>query len=203
MVENCAKKHEGLRVDCITELDSATMWIDVGVVHPTASSKLTQAMSFVRQHDIAEKAAGGSRCKHAFVGIPTPPVKAYQSMKEGKYSAMVEQAKRQVTKGRRARPPVLAACIFSHLGELSPVAIRTVELITLAYKAMVSRMLLEDGVPLKRRTAAFRMEFKDALMCANAAGFGRTLAVAGRPRAGRQISSPDVNGGFPDWEVQY
>ena len=203
MVENCARKHEGLRVDCIAELSNSLLWIDVGIVHPTARSKLAQTLSFVRQHDIAEKAAMGSRCRHAFVGKPTPPVKSYQTLKEGKYQAMVDQASQQVAKGRRVRAPVLAACIFSHLGELSPVAIKTVEIITMAYKAMVSKMLFEDGIPLKKRTAAFRMQFKDALMCANASGFGRTLSVTGRPRAGCRISSPDANGGFPDWEVLY
>ena len=201
MAENCARKHEGLRVDCIAELSNSLLWIDVGIVHPTARSKLAQTLSFVRQHDIAEKAAMGSRCRHAFVGKPTPPVKSYQTLKEGKYQAMVDQASQQVAKGRRARAPVLTACIFSHLGELSPVAIKTVEIITMAYKAMVSKMLFEDGIPLKKRTAAFRMQFKDALMCANASGFGRTLSVTGRPRAGCRISSPDANGGFPDWEV--
>ena len=33
--------------------------------------------------------------------------------------------------------PVLAACIFSHLGELSSVAIRAIEVITIAYRVMV------------------------------------------------------------------
>jgi len=203
MVANCAKKHEGLRVDCIADMSTAFLWIDVGVVHPTARSKLPQAVSWVRQHDIAEKAVRGSRYNNAFVGKPTPPVKTYQTLKEGKYSAMVEEAKCQVKKGRRARAPVLAACIFSHLGEFSPVALRVVELITLTYRAMISKQYFEDGVPIKKRTAAFRTRFKDALVCANASGFGNTLSVAGRPRAGRHTSSPDANSGIPDWEVIY
>ena len=68
---------------------------------------------------------------------------------------------------------------------------------------MVARCYFEDGVSLKRRTAEFRMRFKDALMCANAAGFGRTISQAGKPRAGRAVTSPDANSGFPDWEVLY
>ena len=71
----------------------------------------------------------------------------------------------------------MAACIFSHLGEFSPVAIRVVEIITLAFQGMTSRQLFEDGVSLKRRTAQFRTEFKDALMCANASGFGQWPVV--------------------------
>ena len=116
---------------------------------------------------------------------------------------MLDQAKAQVAKGPRARAPVMAACIFSHLGEFSPVAIRVVEIITLAFQGMASRQVFEDGVSLKRRTAQFRMEFKDALMCANASGFGHTLSVAGRPRAGHHTSSLGANCGIPDWEVLY
>ena len=76
-------------------------------------------------------------------------------------------------------------------------------MITLAYRAMVARCYFEDGISLKRRTAEFRMRFKDALMCANAAGFGRTISQAGKPRAGRAVTSPDANSGFPDWEILY
>ena len=47
------------------------------------------------------------------------------------------------------------------------------------------------------------MRFKDALMCANAAGFGHTISQAGKPRADRAVTSPDANSGFPDWEILY
>ena len=95
---------------------------------------------------------------------------------------MVEEAAvSQVGKGTHQQVPVLAACIFWHLGELSSVAIRIIEVITLAYRVMVVMCYFEDGIPLKRRTAEFRMRFKDALMCANAAGFGRTISQAGNP----------------------
>ena len=97
--------------------------------------------------------------------------------------------------------PVFAACIFSHLGEMSPKALDTIEVITKAYRANVSKMYFEDGISLKRRTAEFRMRFKDALMAANATGFGTTLAAAGHPRAGRTASSPFALGGLPPWEV--
>ena len=72
-------------------------------------------------------------------------------------------------------------------------AIRTIEVITLAYRAMAAMCYFEDGISLKRRTTEFRMRFKDALMCANAAGFGRTISQAGKPRAGRAVTSPDAN----------
>ena len=53
----------------------------------------------------------------------------------------------------------------------------------------------------KRRTADFRTRFKDALMCANCAGFGSTLDAAGTPRAGKVLSGAFENGGLPLWEV--
>ena len=71
-------------------------------------------------------------------------------------------------------------------------------MITLACRAMAAMCYFEDGISLQRRTAEFRMRFKDALMCANAAGFGRTIPQAGKPRAGRAVTSPDANSGFPD-----
>ena len=105
--------------------------------------------------------------------------------------------------GKRARVPKMVPCILSHLGELSPTAIRVVELITRAYNTLVSKQHFEDGVPLKRRTAQFHTRFKDALMCANASGFGRTISLAGQPRAGHPVSCPDASAGFPDWEAVY
>ena len=201
MTNACSAKQRGLRVDCIAELPKTPLWIDVGIIHPEARSKLAQSLAFVRQHDVAERA--GSRSNNAFMGKSSPPVQSYVAVKDAKYKAMVEEATSQVGKGTRQHAPVLAACIFSHLGELSSVAIRTIEVITLAYRAMVARCYFEDGVSLKRRTAEFRMRFKDALMCANAAGFGRTISQAGKPRAGRAVTSPDANSGFPDWEILY
>ena len=45
------------------------------------------------------------------------------------------------------------------------------------------------------------MRFKDALMVANAAGFGTTLCAAGQPRNGRAVASPFDCGDLPEWEI--
>ena len=45
------------------------------------------------------------------------------------------------------------------------------------------------------------MRLKDALMVANAAGFGTTLCAAGQPRSGRAVASPFDCGGLPEWEI--
>ena len=86
---------------------------------------------------------------------------------------------------------------------MSPEALRVVELITRQYTAMVATQKFEDGLPLKRRSAEFRTRFKDALMNANASGFGATLAHAGTPRAGKFLSPAEAFGGLPDWEPVY
>ena len=99
---------------------------------------------------------------------------------------------RLLTRSRRAhasRPRswlrTLAAYIVSHLGELSSVTIRAVEVITIAYRSMMVMYYFEDGISLgislERRAAEFRMRFKDAFMRANApanaSGSGRYLAL--------------------------
>ena len=80
-------------------------------------------------------------------------------------------------------------------------AIRTIEAITNTYRTHIGKMYFEDGVSLKRKTAEFRMRFKDALMNANAQGFGSTLAAAGQMRLGMNAVSAYDFGGLPSWEV--
>ena len=72
MIAECSPNLKGLRVDCIVELLSAQLWIDVGIVHPTAPSKLTQTLSFAREQFIAERVARGNRDNNAFTGFASP-----------------------------------------------------------------------------------------------------------------------------------
>ena len=117
---------------------------------------------------------------------------------------MVNAAKAQVRLDKRAMGPtfMITPCIFSHLGEMSSTAINTIEVITRAYRDKLSKMYFEDGISHKKRTAEFRMRFKDALMIANASGFGSTLAAAGVPRVNRVVASAFDHGGLPPWEVE-
>jgi hypothetical protein len=85
---------------------------------------------------------------------------------------------------------------------MSPTAIQTIETITMAYRDSLGHRYFEDGVSKEKRTSEFRMRFKDALMCANAAGFGAVLAAAGLPRAGRAVVSAFDHGGLPEWEIE-
>ena len=124
MTNACSVKQRGLRVECIAELPKTPLWIDVGIIHPGT-------LVFVRQLDVAERA--GSRANNAFIGKSSSPVQAYEKVKQVKYQAMVDESASQVKKGMRQQAPVLTAYIFSHLGELSSVTIRVIEVITIAY----------------------------------------------------------------------
>ena len=97
--------------------------------------------------------------------------------------------------------PHFTPCIFSHMGEMSPTAVETVELITKSFKASLSYHLFEDGVCVKKRSAEFRGRFKDALMVVIANGFGTTLVAAGAPMIGTHVSSAYDRGGLPPWEI--
>jgi hypothetical protein len=198
----CPKGHKGLRVDSIIQARSFLLWIDVGIVHTTAKSRIDAVVIFVRKLHAAEMLAGGDHTNNTMSGHVSNPVLQYERAKNAKYSPMVAAAVAQVRQGKRTLPPAFRPCIFSHLGEMSPTAIQTVETITMAYKASLSTRHFEDGISDERRTAEFRMRFKDALMCANATGFGNTLAAAGLPRAGRAIVSAYDLGGLPEWEIE-
>ena len=97
-------------------------------------------------------------------------------------------------------------------GEFSTVAFRTVELITLTFKKMVSKQYFEGGTVLKRWATAFRTDFKvrekysKVQRCSHVchfSGFGHTLSVTDRPCVGHHLSSLGANCGIPDWEVIY
>ena len=89
------------------------------------------------------------------------------------------------------------------MGEMSPTAVETVEVIVKAYKASLSFLFFEDGISHTKRTSEFRARFKDALMVANATGFGTTLGAAGTPicMVGSRTSSAYDHGGLPPWEL--
>jgi hypothetical protein len=201
LAAECPRDFQGLRVDAIIQSSTFLLWIDVGIVHTTAKSRLDPVLNFVRRLHAAELAAAGNFALNVLSGKVSPPLQQYAHVKDTKYAPMTLAATAQVRAGKRAMAPHFRACIFSHLGEMSPVTINTIETITMAYRESLSHKYFEDGISNKRRTADFRMNFKDALMVANASGFGTTLAAAGRPRAGRAVVSAFDFGGLPEWEV--
>ena len=134
-------------------------------------------------------------------GHISPPMTRYDKHKTNKYRPMVNAEIAQIKDGFRTLKPIFTPCIFSHMGEMSPTAVETVELITKSYKASRSFQYLEDGISSKKRAAEFRGRFKDALMVAVVNGFGTTLVAAGAPMVGTRTSSTYDRGGLPPWEV--
>ena len=201
LISQIPKDFKGLQVDSIMESASRLLWTDTGIVHSTAPSALDATLNFVRRVDASEDVAAGNASLSDMSGHISPCVARYGRAKVTKYQGMVDGAASQVARGKRLMAPFFRPLIFSHLGEMSPDAITTVEFITNQYKDSLKNKYFEDGISNKRRAALFRMRFKDALMCANANGFGATLAAAGKPRAGKNVASPFENGGLPPWEI--
>jgi hypothetical protein len=197
----CPKNFKGLRVDCIMTATTFLLWIDVGIVHTSAPSIIDKELTFIKRLATAELAAGGNYSLDALAGHISPPMAQYDRHKHNLYKPMVNAATAQVRQGIRALKPIFTPCIFSHMGEMAPTAVETVELITKAYKASLSFQFFEDGICAKKRTAEFRGRFKDALMVANANGFGTTLSAAGMPMVGTRVSSAYDRGGLPPWEL--
>lgn len=182
-------------------MQEALLWIDVGIVHTSSPSTIDVEISFLKQLAAAEAAAGGDYSRDVLAGKVSPPMARYAKHKDTKYRPMVNAAIIQIKQGFRTLRPIFTPCIFSHMGEMSPTAVETVEVITRAFKASLSFRLIEDGICPKKRTAEFRGRFKDALMVAIVNGFGTTLAAAGAPMVGRSVSSAYDRGGLPSWDA--
>jgi hypothetical protein len=197
----CPKNFKGLKVDNIIQSSTFCIWGDVGVVHTTAPSIIDAQIRFVTQLAAAELAAGGNHARNVLSGHISPPLARYSRHKTVKYQPLVNGAIAQIKAGDRTLRPLFTPLIFSHMGEMSPAAVETVEVITKAYKSSLSRVACEDGISIIKKTSAFRARFKDALMVANANGFGTTLAVAGAPMAGARAAAAYDHGGLPPWEL--
>ena len=72
---------------------------------------------------------------------------------------------------------------------------------SVAGKQFCARSPHTRGLTKARVTAAFRSRFKDALLAANARGFGEALIATGNPIAG-WVPAPD-DAGLPGWDVGY
>ena len=108
----------------------------------------------------------------------------------------------QLAAGKRTLKPVLMSAVVTHLGELGPDTISLVERLTgVAGKQFCASSPHARGLTKTRVTAAFRSRFKDALLAANARGFGEALIATGNPIAG-WVPAPD-DAGLPGWDVGY
>ena len=97
---------------------------------------------------------------------------------------------------------MLISAVITHLGELSPDTISLVERLTsVAGKEFKARDPYTRGLTKAKVTGAYRSRFKDALLAANARGFGEALIATGNPIAG-WVPAPD-DACLPGWDVRY
>ena len=107
----------------------------------------------------------------------------------------------QVQSRKRASLPSLVAGIVTHLGELSPGMIGLIETLTSAAGQAYRNGILARGLSRKKFTAIFRTKLKDAILAANAAGFGQALMAAGNPMAGWMMAPESIESDLPDWDI--
>ena len=134
--------------------------------------------------------------------VPSPAVAAAEELKRKRYATLMDIVNRQLEAGKRERKPVLLPAIITHLGELGPGFITLVEELTAcAGRQYRPHSPLSCGNSKAKTTAAFRTRLKDALMAANAEGFGRALMAAGTPMGG-WVQAPD-DAELSSWDVEY
>ena len=112
---------------------------------------------------------------------------------------LLEIATSQTRCRRRTKTPTLVPAVITHTGELSPAAILLIERITLQVAKSYNKGIFTLGLSKKRVTSAFRTRLKDAVMCANARGFGRALLSAGSPMPGLLLNPADDDLLLPNW----
>jgi hypothetical protein len=93
-----------------------------------------------------------------------------------RYNPLLKLAQNQIPSLRNASPTFLPTAM-SHEGEFSSHLIRTTELLTKSFRADLSSngTLFPDGVIAPNRTAEFRTNLKDALICTSLAGVSKIL----------------------------
>ena len=197
------KDTKGVRLDLSIELPgNVELLCDFSGIHPTTLAVIPKLKKFVKALDLGEDVSAGVVANNPSARMPSPAVEAAIKLKEARYRTLLNLADGQLKSGRRTKTPVLISGVITHLGELSPGIISLVEQLTaVAGKQFSSRSPLSRGLSKAKVTAAFRSRFKDALLAANARGFGEALVAAGNPIAG-WVHAPD-DACLPDWEGPY
>ena len=167
---------KGLRVDVGVKMPSDTeLWLDVGGNHCLSSSYLKSTTEFLLEHQQDQP----GRRDDAFTY--TPSILKRQQYKHDKYMPMLQKAKQQTLKKKRARDPVFLAPIISRHGEFSADVFRLVTICANeAYKQACQRFSTDGKKPGHyARVASARL--KDAFSVATASGWGAQLRCAGLP----------------------
>ena len=191
---------KGLRIDIDIEFNDCSLWIDAAGIHPTATSQFREVHKFNARVSETEKALGAGAAKEAHLHEPSPCIAKTVKRKTDLYAPLLSAGRAHALSGLRKTAPQFHACILSHLGEMSSGLVTVIETVTRKFGELAAAEHLHDGVSLKRKTGAFRSEFKNALMAVNARGFGRAIGDAGRS----WVCAGDLLNTFwecvPEWE---
>jgi hypothetical protein len=130
---------------------------------------------------------------------PSPAVVITAKNKANQYRRLMDIAANQVQNRKRDSLPTFVAGIMTHLGELGPGMIDLIETLTSTAGQAYQGGILARGLSRSKTTAIFRTKLKDALLAANARGFGQALVAAGNPMAGWMLPPDELD--MPDWDV--
>ena len=179
---------KGVRLDLRISLpDGRTILCDFSGIHPTTIRAMAVLSSFNKANRLGQDATTGPGdviLNNPMAREPSPAVAAATKLKITRYLMLMELLLQQVHAHKRPTLPKLVPGIITHLGEMGPEMIELVETLTGVAGSRFKRSPLTMGLSKTKITAIFRTKFKDALMAANAQGFGRALMAAGNPIAG-------------------
>jgi hypothetical protein len=184
MVAAAPGKLVGLRLDVVlTSPDGLTgpAFVDVGFIHPTAASYLSQQATFVHDCLNARLAADPRASVNEMSDMNSHALGKSEHVKQARYASIVSLAT-ALSASKKTPPPQFFAALITHSGELSNDLIKLVEWVTAAYRYSMSGTPFFDGISPKRRVGLFRQRFKDNLMVVLANGFGRSLTDVGVDR---------------------
>jgi hypothetical protein len=195
------KDTKGVRLDlAITLPDGTEIWVDFTGIHPTSKGALAALPAFLRACLIGDESSSGVGVNNPMGRVPSPAVTKATTAKYARYRMMMELAGNQVKNRKRKALPKLVPAVMTHTGELGPEFISLIETLTNVAAKQFRKGPLTRGISRARHTAIYRTKLKDALLCANATGFGQALIAAGNPIRG-WILSPVEDWELPEWDV--
>ena len=194
-------KTKGVRLDLEVNFDDGRDVVcDFTGIHPTTKAVLSSLKTFIKAVKLGNQATSGAALNNPMAREPSPAVARATKLKEKRYALLIELLERQVHNRKRVSVPVLIPGVVTHLGELGPDMIKFVELLTAECgRKFKPRGWATMGRSKAKCTAAYRTRMKDAILCANVAGFGQALMAAGNPITGWTMSPEETE--LPGWEV--
>jgi hypothetical protein len=180
------KKIKGLRLDVRLQNNrNDEKWFDVSGVHGTAKSYIRDQFAFYEKEVLEEwnrRTLGQPQIDPNDLP-PSPLIEAAQTTKIQRYSPLIRTAQIQHANGDRISPPDFFACIFSHEGEFSPDAIRSIEWVAMQrFSRFTQEGKRRDGLTPSQASAQVRAKLRDGFATAIAKGWGHQLRAGGFPR---------------------